>query len=61
MTKPEPEVLFCELTDEKVTLLVHFWISSRRMKDISEVMYALHALFPGAGLTIREPANLLLI
>lgn len=55
MSKPEAEILFTELAEGKVTLLVRFWIASRSDNDVSAVMYKLHALLPNAELLVREP------
>ena len=56
--KPEPTVIFSTLTDSKVTLLTRFWVSSSQAIDISDAMYALHALLPNAELAIREPVGM---
>ena len=56
--KPEPIVIFSTLTDSKVTLLTRFWVSSSQAIDISDAMYALHALLPNAELVIREPVGM---
>ncbi len=57
--KPEPMVLFTNLTEGKVTLLAHFWVSSSRTRDISDAMYALHTLLPNAELAVHEPVDLI--
>jgi small-conductance mechanosensitive channel len=55
MPKPEPMVIFSKYAEEKVTLLVRFWIASGQTIDISEVMHVLHQLMPIAELAIVEP------
>jgi small-conductance mechanosensitive channel len=58
MQKPEPTAIFSNLTDGKVTLLVHFWFPSNQTGNISNVMYALHEIMPNAELTVHEPVCL---
>lgn len=58
MQKPEPIALFTHLAEGKVTLLTHFWVASDQAIDISDAMYALHALLPDAELAIREPVGM---
>ncbi len=56
--KPEPVALFTQLAEGKATLLAHFWVASNQTIDISDAMYALHALLPNAELAIREPIGM---
>jgi small-conductance mechanosensitive channel len=55
MPKPEPMVIFSKYAEEKVTLLVRFWVASGQTIDVSEAMHALHKLMPNADLAIVEP------
>lgn len=54
MAKPEPETLISSYASQHVTLNVRFWVSSEQVVGLSEVMYALHAAFPDADLTLIE-------
>ena len=58
LQKPEPIALFTHLAEGKITLLSHFWVASNQTIDLSDAMYALHALLPNAELAIREPAGM---
>ena len=55
--KPEPMVLFSGYAESKVMLLVHFWIASGQVIDVSEMMYALHNRLPDADLQLKEPVG----
>ncbi len=55
LAKPEPEVMISSFTEEKITLLIRFWIASGQVVDISKELYAIHALLPSAEITVREP------
>lgn len=59
MEKPEPMVLFSGFVEQKVSLNVRFWVASGQVIDLSDIMYALHEVFPQAELTIREPVSIL--
>ena len=41
-------------TAKTVTLTARFWIASGELSTVTEVMYALHASFPGADLAVHE-------
>ena len=58
MPKPEPTIIFSDLTNGKVTLLARFWVPSNQTVNISDAMYALHELLPNAELTVHEPVCL---
>ncbi len=55
--KPEPLILFNGYADEKISLAIRFWVASGQVIDFSDVMYALHEIFPKADLTMREPVS----
>jgi small-conductance mechanosensitive channel len=55
--KPEPLVLFNSYVAETITLTIRFWVASGQVIDISDIMHALHDVFPQAELSIREPLN----
>ncbi|MBE3560413.1 MAG: mechanosensitive ion channel [Ktedonobacteraceae bacterium] len=55
MTKPDPQVLFSSLKEQKITLMLRFWIGAGHDIDISQIMYQLHALLPQADLAVKEP------
>lgn len=57
MPKPEPSILFNSFADKKITLTVHFWITTDKADDISEVMHALYTSLPDADLTVKEFAG----
>jgi small conductance mechanosensitive channel len=57
LQKPEPIALFTHLAEGKATVLAHFWVTSNQV-DLSDAMYALHALLPEAELAIREPIGM---
>jgi small-conductance mechanosensitive channel len=57
MPKPEPVVSYSKYAEEKVTLLVRFWIASSETIDVSEAMHMLHKLMPTAELTVVEPSG----
>ena len=57
LPKPQPTVLCSKYAEGKVTLLVHFWITSAETIDVSEVMHILHQLLPTAALTVVEPVG----
>jgi small-conductance mechanosensitive channel len=58
MSKPEPVILCSKYAEEKVTLLVHFWIASDQTTDVSDAMHMLHKLLPTAELAVVEPGPL---
>lgn len=55
MPKPEPVILLSKYAEEKVTLLVRFWMASNETIDVSGAMHTLHKLLPNAELTVVEP------
>ena len=55
LPKPEPAILLSKYAEEKVTLLVRFWIASHETIDVSEAMHILHKLLPTAELAVVEP------
>ncbi len=58
MPKPEPTIIFSDLTNGKVTLLARFWVPSNQAVNISDAMYALHEILPNAELAVHEPVCL---
>lgn len=50
-----PVVLCSKYAEEKVTLLVCFWIASSETIDVSAAMHTLHKLLPTAELAVVEP------
>ncbi|GAC1366379.1 MAG: hypothetical protein NVS2B12_27840 [Ktedonobacteraceae bacterium] len=54
-TKPDPAVMVGAFADEKITLLVRFWVTTGQVIDISDILYELHELLPQAEITVREP------
>ena len=54
MAKPEPEARVSSYASQHVTLKVLFWVGSEQVAGISDVLYALHAAFPDADLTLIE-------
>jgi small-conductance mechanosensitive channel len=55
--KPEPVILLSQYAEEKVTLLVRFWVESNQTIDVSGTMHTLHQLMPTAELTVVEPSQ----
>jgi small-conductance mechanosensitive channel len=56
MVKPEPEVVLIGYTaEQKVKLLIRFWVPSGQLSAISDVVYTLHKVLPNAELTVSEP------
>ena len=55
--KPEPSVLFSDLSPQNVTLKVRFWIASGELSTVTDVMYTLHKVLPTAELTVQESAG----
>jgi small-conductance mechanosensitive channel len=57
MPKPEPNILFNSYADKKITLTVHFWVTTEKVDNISEVMHSLYTSLPDADLTVKEFAG----
>ncbi len=57
MPKPEPDILFTNYADQKITLTVHFWIATEKSESLSDVMHALYTNLPNAELTVKEFAG----
>jgi small-conductance mechanosensitive channel len=57
MPKPEPTIQLSKYAEEKITLLVHFWVESKQPIDASGAMHVLHKLIPTAELTVVEPSG----
>ncbi len=57
MPKPEPSILFSSYADKKITLIVHFWVTTEKADNISEVMHCLYTGLPDAELTVKEFAG----
>ncbi|HEU5229665.1 MAG TPA: mechanosensitive ion channel domain-containing protein [Ktedonobacteraceae bacterium] len=55
--KPEPAVLVSGYTNQQITLMLRFWITSGQHAIISDVVYTLHTLLPEAELTVQESAG----
>ena len=52
--KPEPTVALTGYTEKNALLTVRFWIANGQLSTVSDVVYALHAAFPPADVTVRE-------
>lgn len=57
LEKPDPAVLFIGYQEEKALLAARFWVTNGQVIDLSDIMYALHDIFPTADITIREPVG----
>lgn len=55
--KPEPAVLVSGYANQQITLTLRFWVASGQHTIISDVVYTLHTLLPGAELTVPESAG----
>jgi len=55
--KPEPSVLFSDLTPQNVTIKIRFWIANGELSTVTDVMYTLHKVLPTAELTVQESAG----
>ena len=54
--KPEPQVLLKGYnTDKQAIVQVRFWVPSRQLSVISDVIYTLHKVLPDADLEVSEP------
>ncbi len=57
MPKPEPAVMITGYRGNSVMLTVRYWVDSRQLATLSEVIYSLRRVLPNAELAILEPAG----
>lgn len=56
MAKPEPQVLLKGYNiDKQAIVQVRFWMPSRQLSTISDVVYTLHKVLPDAEIEVSEP------
>lgn len=56
LVKPEPMVLLKGYNADKQAIVqVRFWVPSRQLSTISDVVYTLHKILPHAELEVSEP------
>ncbi len=57
IAKPEPAVMLSNYTAREVTLTIRFWIGTKELSTVTDVMYTLHKALPEAELTVQESAG----
>jgi len=57
LPRPEPTVALSGINVTQVELTVHFWITTGQLASVTDVMYALRTLLPGASLAVKEAAG----
>ncbi len=57
LRKPEPGVTVSGIVDDKVVLTLRFWIINGQFITVTDVMYTLRTLLPGADFTVKEGAG----
>jgi len=55
--KPEPVALVSGYANQQIILTLRFWVANGQHAIISDVVYILHTLLPGAELTVLESAG----
>jgi small-conductance mechanosensitive channel len=54
---PEPAVALSGINGTQVELTVRFWVHTGQLATVTDVMYALRTLLPGADLVVKEAAG----
>ena len=57
LAKPEPSIMVSGFSEQKILLLVRFWVAHGQFSTVTEAVYALHAALPNAELIIQESAG----
>lgn len=57
LEKPEPRVAVSGMTGDKIELTLRFWIATGQLATVTDVVYALRTLLPGANLSVIETAG----
>ncbi len=57
LPKPEPTVAVSGIHGDNVELTVRFWINNGQLATVTDVVYALRTLLPGADLVVKETAG----
>ena len=53
--KPEPAVMVSRYIENKIYFQLRFWVKSGQIIDISDVIFEIHELLPGADIAVIEP------
>ncbi len=57
LAKPEPSIIVSGFSEQKISLLVRFWVAHGQFSTVTEAVHALHAALPNAELIIQESAG----
>lgn len=57
LLKPEAVLVVSGINNERIELTVRFWVATGQLATVTDVMYALRTLLPGADLAARETAG----
>jgi small-conductance mechanosensitive channel len=57
LSAPEPAVAVSGINGTQIELTVRFWVHAGQLATVTDVMYALRTLLPGADLVVKEAAG----